>query len=158
MNAFGTRRIELNKLIHSPRELLFFSLIEDMIAVTTIEKIEAMKKARFFFLPFHCSRIWVDSEACNRPRIAAFTRVNRTPITLLILTSHYFPTPSLLTHHHFSQTSGERRKLRGPSRKRHSYVKLRGGREIRDQSGRRWPAEQLGRSEEKLVRWPTIQA
>ena len=157
MNAFGTRRIELNKLIHSPRELLFFSLIEDMIAVTTIEKIEAMKKARFFFLPYHFSRIWVDSEACNR-RIAAFTRVNRTPITLLILTSHYFPTPSLLTHHHFSQTSGERRKLRGPSRKRHSYVKLRGGREIRDQSGRRWPAEQLGRSEEKLVRWPTIQA
>lgn len=116
------------------------------------------EKSKIFFLPFHCSRIWVDSEACNRPRIAAFTRVNRTPITLLILTSHYFPTPSLLTHHHFSQTSGERRKLRGPSRKRHSYVKLRGGREIRDQSGRRWPAEQLGRSEEKLVRWPTIQA
>lgn len=154
MNAFGTRRIELNKLIHSPRELLFFSLIEDMIAVTTIEKIEAMKKARFFFY----LSIVVGYGSIPKRVIGVLPRSHELIAHPLRFSYHYFPTPSLLTHHHFSQTSGERRKLRGPSRKRHSYVKLRGGREIRDQSGRRWPAEQLGRSEEKLVRWPTIQA
>lgn len=74
------------------------------------------------------------------------------PLTLLIL--HY----SRLTHDRFPQASGERREFRGPSRQRHSYVKLRGGRETRNKSGRRWSAEQLGRAEEKLVRRPAIKA
>lgn len=113
-----------------------------------------MKTKTFFFFFFYLA-IAAGYGSIRRIKQQYIFHDNLTPINASYPSySHY----SRLTHDRFPQASGERREFRGPSRQRHSYAKLRGGREIRNKSGRRWSAEQLGRAEEKLVRRPAIKA
>lgn len=137
MNAFGTKRIESNRIIRFIllENYFFFFLIEDRIVLhaitcsTTIEKTvnRSNEKQDFFFyltivvgygsIPKHIISVLPHShELIAHPlRFSFFTIISYTSDS-----------------HHFSQTSGERRKFRSPSRQRHSYVKLCGGREIRN--------------------------